>query len=183
MSTRKMSIRDLCYISIFSAVIAVCAQISIPMPYGIVPLTLQTFAIMLAGAVLGVKNGTIATLLYVLLGAVGVPVFSLFTGGIGIVVGPTGGFILSFPLLALAAGVGASKDSRLWLTLWIAIGMIVNYASGIIMYSIVTSTSLSSSFFIMIQFIPTDIIKVVIVIASSKTIKQALIKSGALVYK
>ena len=180
MNSKKMSIRDLSYTSIFTAIIAVCAQVSIPMPYG-VPLTLQTFAIMLAGAVLGIKNGTITTLLYVALGAVGAPVFSLFTGGMGIVLGPTGGFILSFPLLAVAAGIGARKDSRLWLTLWIAAGTAVNYASGILMYSIVTSSSLPSSFFIMMQFVPTEVLKIIVVVASVKVIKQALIKSGALV--
>ena len=180
MSVTKLSIRDLCYISIFTAIIAVCAQISIPMPVGAVPLTLQTFAIMLAGAVLGIRNGTLSAVLYVLLGAVGAPVFALFTGGIGIVIGPTGGFILTFPLLALAAGIGMQKDSRLRLSLWIAIGTAVNYAGGILMYSIMTSTSLHASFIIMMQFLPTDIIKIIIAVALSTPLKQALIKSSIL---
>ena len=96
----------MCHISIFAAIIAVCAQVSLPMPYG-VPLTLQTFAIQLAGVVLGPKKGALAALVYITLGAVGVPVFAGFTGGMGIVLGVTGGFILSFPLLALLAGIGS----------------------------------------------------------------------------
>ncbi len=75
-------IRDICYIALFTALIAVLAQISIPLPGG-VPLTLQTFAVPLAGLVLGSKRGTIATAVYVLLGAVGVPVFAGFSVGRG----------------------------------------------------------------------------------------------------
>ena len=120
-SSKIFTVRELCYISIFVAIISICAQIQIPMPHG-VPMTLQTFAIMLAGVVLGAKNGTVAALIYILLGAFGAPVFSSFSGGLGIVFGRTGGFILSFPLLALAAGIGASKEKRFWLALWLIIG-------------------------------------------------------------
>ena len=173
MLNKKLSVRDLCYISIFTAVIAVCAQISIPMPYGIVPLTLQTFAIMLAGAVLGTRNGTVSAVVYVLLGMAGAPVFAYFSGGPGIVFGPTGGFILTFPLVAMSAGIGAKKDSRLWLTLWIIAGIAVNYAGGILMYGMVTSTNLMNSFFIMAQFLPTEAIKIVAVVMTEKAIRKA----------
>ena len=94
-------VKDICYIALFTALIAILAQISIPLPGG-VPLTLQTFAVPLAGLVLGSKRGTIATVVYVLLGAVGVPVFSNFTVGLGIVLVLTGGFIVSFPLMVSA---------------------------------------------------------------------------------
>ena len=72
MNTKKLAIRDMCHIGIFAAIIAVCAQISIPMPLG-VPMTLQTLAIPLAGVVLGIKKGVAATLVYILLGIIGVP--------------------------------------------------------------------------------------------------------------
>ena len=96
MQNRKssLSVTDLCYIALFTALIAVLAQISIPLPGG-VPLTLQTLAVPLAGIVLGPRRGTFSTLLYVLLGAIGIPVFANFTGGLGIVLGVTGGFIIS----------------------------------------------------------------------------------------
>ncbi len=89
--TSKFSVRDICYAGLFAAVIAVMAQISIPMPLG-VPMTMQTFAITLAAVVLGSKLSAIATLVYLLLGAVGVPVLANFSGGIDKFVGPTGGF-------------------------------------------------------------------------------------------
>ena len=81
--TSKFSVRDICYAGLFAAVIAVMAQISIPMPLG-VPMTMQTFAITLAAVVLGSKLSAIATLVYLLLGAVGVPVLANFSGGIDI---------------------------------------------------------------------------------------------------
>ena len=70
---------DLCMIGVVTAVIVIMAQISIPMPLG-VPMTMQTFAITLAGVILGSKKGAVASLIYVLLGAVGVPVFANFSG-------------------------------------------------------------------------------------------------------
>ena len=96
--TSKFSVRDICYAGLFAAVIAVMAQISIPMPLG-VPMTMQTFAITLAAVVLGSKLSAIATLVYLLLGAVGVPVLANFSGGIDKFVGPTGGFLISFHFL------------------------------------------------------------------------------------
>ena len=96
----------ICYIAIFTAIICVISQLpGIPLPGG-VPMTLQTLVIPLAGLILGPLDGFVATLLYILLGIVGLPVFSGFTGGIGIVMGATGGFIVSFPLMALFAGLG-----------------------------------------------------------------------------
>ena len=81
MMKTKYSIQDLCGIAILTAVTAVMAQISIPMPFG-VPLTMQTFAVTLAAIILGAKNGMISMMIYILLGAVGVPVFANFGGGL-----------------------------------------------------------------------------------------------------
>jgi biotin transport system substrate-specific component len=151
------------------------------MPYG-VPMTLQTFAIPLAGMVLGMKNGTLATLVYILIGAAGVPVFAGFRGGLAIVFGTSGGFILSFPLMALTAGIGENKNNRLWLTLWLAIGAIVNFICGMLMFSFVTSNSIAVSFtYVVLPFIPTAIIKIIMVVTVGKVIKQALLKSGVLI--
>lgn len=81
------------YIAVFAVIMAICSWISIPAQ---VPFTLQTFAVFLAFGVLGGKRGTMAVLVYILLGAVGIPVFSGFTGGIGVLMGNTGGYILGF---------------------------------------------------------------------------------------
>jgi len=176
--SKTLTIRELCLISLFTAIIAVCAQVSIPMPYG-VPMTLQTLAIPLAGAVLGMKNGTIAALVYVLLGLVGVPVFAGFSGGIGMLFGRTGGFILAFPLMAFTAGVGARSGKKLWLILWLVIGAIALYISGLTVFSIVTSSSPAASFMlVVVPFLPTEVIKIIIVVFLSNLIKHALRKRG-----
>ena len=87
------SIRSVCQIALFAAIIAVCSQIQIPLT---VPFTMQTFAVFSALAILGGKNGTISILIYIALGAIGVPVFAGFSGGIGVLFGTTGGYILGF---------------------------------------------------------------------------------------
>lgn len=180
MAIKKFSVIDLCSIGIFTTIIIICAQFSIPMPSG-VPMTLQTFAIPLAGIVLGAKNGTYSTLVYVLLGTLGAPVFAGFTGGLGIVFGPTGGFILSFPIIALAAGTGEAKHNNNWLVLGIVAGAVFNYICGMLFFSLVMSSNLQTAFVTcVLPYIPTAIIKMVLVTVLGKSIKSALLKSGVL---
>jgi len=177
-SKKIFSIYDLCMMGVFAAIIAVMAQIIIPLPYG-VPITLQTLAIPLAGVVLGSKRGTITTILYILIGAVGVPVFAGFTGGLGIVFGPTGGFILSFPFLALAAGIGAEKNNRWWLWGGIIVGVLVNYICGVVYFSIFTSNDLITSFVAcVLVFIPGDILKITAVALLGERIRKLLLQRG-----
>lgn len=104
--------KTLTLIPMMTAVTAICSVIAIPTPFG-VPFTLQTFAVVLTGLVLGWKKGTAAVLVYLALGAVGLPVFSGFTGGIGSFAGVTGGFLCGFiPLAALSgASFGKSRPS------------------------------------------------------------------------
>ncbi|MBP5250511.1 MAG: biotin transporter BioY, partial [Lachnospiraceae bacterium] len=94
----KSAIVNMIFIAMMAAIMAVCAWITIP---AAVPFTLQTFAVFLAICVLGGKNGTIAVFVYILLGAVGLPVFSGFKGGVGVLLGNTGGYIIGFLFSAL----------------------------------------------------------------------------------
>ena len=89
---RKFTTREMVLVGMFAAVLAVISQISLPMPTG-VPITIQVFGVALVGAVLGSRLGTTATLVYVLLGAIGLPIFANFSGGISSIVGVTGGYI------------------------------------------------------------------------------------------
>ena len=102
MNRQKITTIVLC--ALFAAITAVLSQIAIPMPSG-VPVTLQTFAIALCGFYLCTARATVSTVVYVLLGAVGVPVFSGFKGGIASIVGPTGGFIIGFIAMAAISGI------------------------------------------------------------------------------
>ena len=183
MQNRKssLSVADLCYISLFTALIAVLAQISIPLPGG-VPLTLQTLAVPLAGIVLGPKRGTISALLYVLLGAIGLPVFANFTGGLGIVLGVTGGFILSFPIMALFAGYASNKsvkDPMLWI--WLILGAVVNYAVGTVWCMFAAGLDLAGALAAcVIPFIPTAIIKIVLTGFFGTMLHTTLMKANVL---
>ena len=84
----KLSTLDMIYIALFGVLIGICSWITIP---GAVPFTLQTFGVFLTVSVLGGKRGTSAVLLYIFMGLLGIPVFSGFQGGIGVILGPTGG--------------------------------------------------------------------------------------------
>ena len=178
MNKMKFSVRELCYMALFTALIAACAQISIPLPTG-VPITLQTFAIMLAGIILGAKKGTIATLVYVLLAMVGTPILANATGGVGIVFGRTGGFILSFPIMPLIIGffnkIGEDKSNKFLLPIGIVLAVIVNYICGMIYFSIFTSSSLIVAFTAcVLPFILGDTVKIVIAIVLGKSVKLML---------
>ena len=127
---------DLVYISIGAALIAICSWISIPTA---VPFTLQTFAVFFVLLSLGGERGTLATLVYVLLGAVGVPVFAGFSGGIGVLLGSTGGYIIGFLFSALLMWLIESflgKDIRV-LTFSMILGLLVCYAFGTAWFMVV----------------------------------------------
>ena len=158
----KFSVRDICYAGLFAAVIAVMAQISIPMPLG-VPMTMQTFAITLAAVVLGSKLSAIATLVYLLLGAVGVPVLASFSGGIDKFVGPTGGFLISFPIMAYIIGLGVEHRDAFKgaFPVAVVVGTVVNYIVGVILFVIVAHSTVSVAVSdCVLPFIPTAIITV-----------------------
>lgn len=153
MKKNFFTIQELCIIGLTTALICVIAPFSLPMPLG-VPMTLQSFIITLMAIVLGAKRGATATLIYILLGAFGLPVFSNFTGGWQCLIGPTGGFILSFPIMAYVIGLGSS----LWLG--ILAGTVINFAFGIAMFCLVTESSFTVGFTTcVLPFIPLTIIK------------------------
>ena len=108
----KIKTLNLVYIAFFAVLIVICSWISIPT---LVPFTLQTFAIYLTVLLLGWKRGLGAILVYILLGIVGVPVFSGFKAGLGVVAGPTGGYIIGFIFLALVMGAKMCIRDSLWL--------------------------------------------------------------------
>ena len=107
----KSAVYDITITAVFAAIIAVCSWITIPI--GEVPFTMQTFAVCCAAGLLGAKRGVTATLIYIILGAVGVPVFSGFRGGIGVIMETTGGYIIGFLLTALCTGIFSDKFNRI----------------------------------------------------------------------
>lgn len=98
----KLKTVDMVYIAVFAALMAICSWISIP---ATVPFTLQTFGVFVAVGILGGRRGTLSVLVYILLGAIGIPVFAGFSGGIGAILGTSGGYIIGFLFSALSMWV------------------------------------------------------------------------------
>ena len=138
----RFSAKDIAYIAVFTALLAVCSWIAIPMPWG-VAYTLQTLGVFLAVGVLGGKRGTLAVVVYLLLGAMGVPVFSGFQGGTAALLGTPGGNIAGFLFSALVMWMlekllGRSLPA---LALSMVLGRAVCYAFGTVWYMAVYTRS------------------------------------------
>jgi biotin transport system substrate-specific component len=149
-----------------AAVTAVAAQITIPTP--LVPFTLQVLAVILSGLLLGPRYGALAQAVYVLVGAVGAPVFSGFSGGLGVILGPTGGYLVSYPIAAAVAGLaapavaGGERRRALFSGfLWGCAGLAVIYALGASWLGAITRLPFGM---VLVQgvfiFVPFDLIKV-----------------------
>ena len=134
----SMQTRDIVLIGIFAALIAICSWISIPTA---VPFTLQTFGVFMAVEILGGKRGTLAVLVYLLLGAAGLPVFAGFTGGMGIITGSTGGYIVGFLLGAVVmwAMEALLPKHPAVSVLSMLVGLLVCYALGTVWFMVVYS--------------------------------------------
>lgn len=103
--TKRRLLIDLALVAAFAALVAVCAILpAIKVGAGLVPITLQTFGVLLAGAVLGARRGFLAVTLYVAAGAAGLPIFSGGASGLVVLSGPTAGYLLGFPLAAALCG-------------------------------------------------------------------------------
>ena len=142
---KKISTAKTALSALFCAIICVLAQISVVTPFGI-PLTFQTFAVGLCGCLLGSAYGTFATAVYIILGAAGMPVFTLFRGGAQILFGVTGGFIFGFIPLAFFCGLSLKLNKSALKILCLTAGILICHLIGIIQFKFVSGNSLLSAF-------------------------------------
>ena len=138
-AVRRASATDLALIAAFAALIAACTLIGgIPVGGAGVPITLQTFAVLLSGCLLGPVRGFLAVTVYLLLGAIGLPVFADHTGGLAVFSGVTAGYLLSFPFAAALAGLlvryapRGGRTRALWIFVAALAGTALNHACGIV---------------------------------------------------
>lgn len=170
-----MNIKDMTKISLFTAITVVCSQISLQI--GAIPFTLQTFAVFLGAAVLGFKKGVLSTLIYILLGVVGLPVFSGFRGGIGVLFGTTGGYIWGFLISAAVVGFMTEKFGKsLPVTICsMILGLIICYAVGSLQYMMLyTKGPISFGAVVsacVLPFIPADAVKILLAALISTKLK------------
>lgn len=136
MKSDNVKTLNIVYIALFTALLAICSWMTIPFT---VPITLQTFAVLTTVGLLGTRRGTLCVLVYLALGACGVPVFSGFRGGIGALLGNTGGYLIGFIFTALLSGflIKRSGDSSIRITLSMSAGVILCYIFGTLWYYLV----------------------------------------------
>ena len=162
---QKIRTKQMVLIALMTAVTCVLGPLSIPLPFSPVPISLTNFAIFLAIFVLGMKSGTISFIIYLLLGAVGVPVFSSFRGGFQVLAGPTGGYLIGFIFLALIMGFALDHfDRKLVPTIiGMIIGMAVCYAFGTVWLAKLLSLSFKEGLMMgVIPYLPGDAAKFII---------------------
>ena len=189
---RKYETIDLAYMALGAVLIALCSWISIP---AVVPFTMQTFAVFLVLLILGGKRGTMTIVVYVLLGAVGLPVFSQFGAGIGVLLGSTGGYILGFIFMGLTyrlvtgaagrsrsgkvrwtgtTGMGRSGKARWTEAAALVLGLLVLYAFGTAWYMFMYARTqggaglMSVLLLCVIPFVIPDLIKLALALALAR---------------
>lgn len=141
------------YIAVMTVFMAICSWITIP---GIVPFTLQTFALYFGLWILGGKYTTYSLILYIIMGCVGVPVFSGFKGGVGVIIGPTGGYIVGFILLTGIMWIYekiTKKESDVVKISLIIIGTLLCYLCGLMWYMYVSGVPFGKEGFVSVMMI------------------------------
>lgn len=194
MNTKKQPpVATMILCGLFAAITAICSWINIPIGITPVPINLATLAVLLGGAFLGAKAGAVSQLVYLLLGLIGLPVFHGFTSGVGVLAGPTGGYLIGYVMCALFVGALASKPSRtknpsgkgltssgcspsdkrkglaLRLALVFCGGFLICYAFGTLWFMVSTHTPLLASLMAcVLPFLPGDALKIVLAVMICK---------------
>ena len=174
-------IHNLVNIALMAAIICVLSPWSIPI--GPVPITLGLAAVLLAVYLLGTLKGTAATCIYLLIGLVGLPVFSGFSGGASKLAGPTGGYLIGYIPMALIAGFFIHRFYKnvILQYLGMALSLAVLYIFGTAWLCLSASMTVSAACAMAVwPFIPFDLIKLAVVIALGRVLRSQLVKAGLL---
>ena len=168
------SVKNMILCSIFAALTAVCAQIAVPLPFTPIPLHLAMLPVILAGGMLGSKLGLRSQLVYLGLGCLGVPIFAGMQGGLGVLLGPTGGFLMGYLPAAWISGRFYQRSGRFHqkkgFSMWYQTGIFILalfscYALGVLWYMAVTGVGWTAAFAsCILPFLPGDILKSVVAV-------------------
>ena len=171
--------RRLAEAAAFAALLAVASYVSFTLPLTDVPFTLQVFVVLLAGAVLGPGAGALSVLVYLLLGALGAPVFAAGSGGLGVLLGPLGGYLLSWPLAAAAAGLGHRRGPALRL-LWLIAALALVYLGGVAGLHLGQGIGWRAAVLAgALPFLPFDVLKALVVWALAPQLERLAAPPGA----
>lgn len=177
-----MKTKDMIVCAIFAAILCVFSSMTIPI--GAVPISMGVFGVVLTSCILDKKRSVIAVAVYILLGAAGMPVFSGFKGGLGVIAGPTGGYITSYILMALFIGyfterLPSNKAASVAKMAAVSFGgIVICYFFGTLQFMFVAHKSFAQSLAICVYpFIPFDIVKSIVGAAVSYAVRTALVRA------
>ena len=178
--TRNSRLHPMVLTALMAAVLAVAAPFALPAP-GLVPISLATLVIYFMVYILDWKRAAAAVLVYILLGAAGLPVFSGFAGGAARLAGPTGGYILGYIPLAIVSGLAVQRfpGSRLMQFLGMVLGTALLYAIGTFWYCRVMDSALAPALLAcVVPFLPGDLLKMTVSVGLGPSVRKRLGKAG-----
>lgn len=157
-----MNTKDIARISLFTSLNIILSQIAINIPISPVPITLGLLGVYITGVFLKPKEALYAQICYIILGIIGFPVFSGFKGGLGIIFGPTGGYILMYPLVSFITSLAINKNfSNIEICFMMILGLILLYIGGTTWLSIAMGIELKAAFLMaVLPFVVVDLIKI-----------------------
>lgn len=176
-----MKIRNMVFTALFAAVICAAAPFVIMLLFSPVPLSLATFVIYIAAASINWKTGTLAVVLYLLIGMIGLPVFSGFTGGVQKLVGPTGGFLIGYIPCALVIGLLVDRfENKKWLyPVSMVLGTAVLYAFGTVWFMVSLKYTLAAALVAcVVPFLLGDAVKIVLASVIAPALRKLLKKQA-----
>ena len=180
-------LKSMVFVALMAAFLCIFSPISIPLP--LVPITLQTFGVFLVSALLGWKRGTVAVLIYLLLGLIGLPVFSGWTGGFSSFATPSSGYIIGFVFTALLTGFLIDRfPNRLWMyPVAMIAGLAVCYLFGTIWFLVYMNVWMSTPYsfweavlICVLPFLVGDAVKIAAATALSYPLRKQLVRNGVL---
>lgn len=170
----RASTQTIVTIGMFAAILSVLSVLAIPMPSGM-PVTLQTFAVALCGYVLGAKRGVMTVFVYLLLGAIGIPVYAGMHGGISWLFSYTGGFLWGFVLLALLCGTAVTRKHIAAQVGASGIGLVICHALGVLHYAQVAALTIPAAYLaVSAPYLIKDIISLAGAYAAAVSIRKRI---------
>lgn len=178
-----MKTKNIALIGLMAAVLCILGPLALPIPVSPVPISMGSFAVYLTAYILGLKKGTVSLCIYLLLGLVGLPVFTGFSGGIGKVLGPTGGYMVGYIFMTLICGffVDRWKTNYGIIFLGMILGTLALYLFGTLWLAKLANMSFIAALGVgVIPFIPGDLAKIVITMLVAAPVRKCLWKAGIL---
>ena len=176
-TTGRFTTRRLVLIAMVTAITGILAQFSIPSPIGPVPISLTNLVLLISIYVLGWKDATVSYLVYLLLGAFGLPVFSGFAGGLGKIAGPTGGYLTGFIFMTIIAGIFVERytERRILVITGMVLATMVAYVFGTAWLAFQMELPFTGALSIgVIPYLPGDTVKIILAVLTGPVLRSRL---------